>query len=192
MEPCIVSYFPGAGGFRFIYHLLGKSFDQNPQGNYHGRELISNSSIYHNSANQYRYPTLLCHNVIKDPAAIAYTHAINTNLIKKMYPGRKIIKIKTNLPRSLMRFWNVYGQERHGNSIASLGWEQTLDQVLMFHYEYYRETGVDWAADQVIDINTDTSDFSVFMRDQFAQHASPDLENYVKNWQWRHRLVLAF
>jgi hypothetical protein len=183
MEPVVISYFPGAGGFRFIHHLLGESFDQNPQDNYHQVHRVNDHLIYHNPANQYRYPTLSDHGKIDNSIPIAYTHAVNSDLIRKIYPKRKIIKIKSSLTDALVRYWNVAGKDRWQQEIARLGGNAMMNSVMLFHLNYYIKTGVDWSADQLIDIETDTDEFSVFMRDQLAQHKLSDTHSHLKNWQ---------
>jgi hypothetical protein len=183
MEPVVVSYFPGAGGFRFIHHLLGKSFDQNPQSNYHHDGSVDDSLIYYNPADQYRYPTLNTQQAIKDPAPIAYTHAINTDVIKKVYPDRRIVKIKSNLVDALARYWNVEGVQHHQQDIENLGLNIVFRRVMNFHWNYYTQTGVDWSADQLINLESDTDEFSVFMRDQLEHTRSSDTYRYLKNWQ---------
>jgi hypothetical protein len=55
MDPVVVSYFPGAGGFRFIHHLLGKSFDQNPQSNYHQVHRVNDQLQQTRSSDAYQY-----------------------------------------------------------------------------------------------------------------------------------------
>ena len=184
MDPVVVSYFPGAGGFRFIHHLLGKSFDLNLQGNYHNVPLIDHDHlIHHNPANQYRYPTLSDHGEINDSIPIAYTHAVNSDLIRKTYPNRKIIKIKSNLVDALARYWNVDGVQHHQQDIENLGLNTVFIKVMHFHWQYYFTTGVDWYADQLINIDLDPDEFSVFMRDQLEHNRLSDAYRYLKNWQ---------
>jgi hypothetical protein len=192
MDPVVISYFPGAGGFRFIHHLLGESFDQKPQDNYHQVHRVNDHLIHHNPANQYRYPTLSTQEEIKDPAPIAYTHAINTDIIKKVYPGRRIIKIKSNLVASLARYWNVEGIQHHQQDIENLGLDTVFRRVMNFHWRYYSETGVDWSADQLINIDLDPDEFCVFMRDQLAQNQSSDAYRHLKNWQLSNQFNMDF
>lgn len=192
MDPVVVSYFPGAGGFRFIHYLLGKSFDQDPQGNYHQVLLDTEHVIYHNPADQYRYPTLYNGTAVPDSAPIAYTHAINSDIIKRVYPGRKIIKIKSNLADSLTRYWNVEGMQHHQQAISNLGLNSMLYRVMNFHWRYYFATGVEWSADQLIDLESDLDEFSVFMRDQLTHNRSSDTYQSLKNWQFVTRVSLDF
>ena len=183
MEPVVISYFPGAGGFRFIHHLLGESFDQNPQSNYHQVHRVNDHLIHHNPANQYRYPTLSDHGEVNDSIPIAYTHAVNSDLIRKTYPNRKIIKIKSSLTDALVRYWNVEGKDRWQQEIARLGGNAMLNSVMLFHLNYYTKTGVDWNADQLIDIESSPDEFSRFMREQLTQHRLSDTYSHLKNWQ---------
>jgi hypothetical protein len=192
MEPVVISYFPGAGGFRFIYHLLGESFDQNPLGNYHRVDLANDYLIYHNPADQYRYPTLTNGVSVEDPAPIAYTHAINSDIIKRVYPGRKIVKIKSNLMDALARYWNVDGIQHHQQNIENLGLNTVFSRVMNFHWRYYFTTGVDWSADQLIDLESDSDKFSVFMRDQLVQNRLSDAYRHLKNWQLTTRHSMDF
>ena len=183
MEPVVISYFPGAGGFRFIHHLLGESFDQNPQSNYHQVHRTNDHLIHHNPANQYRYPTPSDHGEVNDSIPIAYTHAVNSDLIRKTYPNRKIIKIKSSLTDALVRYWNVEGKDRWQQEIARLGGNAMLNSVMLFHLNYYTKTGVDWNADQLIDIESSPDEFSRFMREQLTQHRLSDTYSHLKNWQ---------
>ena len=183
MEPVVISYFPGAGGFRFIHHLLGESFDQNPQSNYHQVHRVNDHLIHHNPANQYRYPTLSDHGEVNDSIPIAYTHAVNSDLIRKTYPNRKIIKIKSSLTDALVRYWNVEGKDRWQQEIARLGGNAMLNSVMLFHLNYYTKTGVDWNADQLIDIESSPDEFSRFMREQLTLHRLSDTYSHLKNWQ---------
>lgn len=192
MEPVVISYFPGAGGFRFIHHLLGESFDQKSQDNYHQVHRVNDHLIHHNPANQYRYPTLSDHGEIDNSIPIAYTHAVNSDLIRKTYPKRKIIKIKSSLTDSLVRYWNVAGKDRWQQEIVRLDGNAMLNSVMLFHLNYYTKTGVDWSADQLIDIETDTHEFSVFMRDQLAQHKLSDTYRHLKNWQLSNQFNMDF
>ena len=183
MEPVVISYFPGAGGFRFIHYLLGESFDQNPQSNYHQVHRVNDHLIHHNTANQYRYPTPSDHGEINDSIPIAYTHTVNSDLIRKTYPNRKIIKIKSSLTDALVRYWNVEGKDRRQQEIAQLGGNAMLDSVMLFHLHYYTKTGVDWNADQLIDIESSPDEFSRFMREQLTLHRLSDTYSHLKNWQ---------
>lgn len=192
MDPVVVSYFPGAGGFRFIHHLLGKSFDQNPQSNYHQHRHGNEHLIYHNPTEQYRYPTLANETAVSDPAPIAYTHAINSDIIKKVYPGRRIVKIKSNLADSLARYWNVEGIQHHQQNIENLGLNTVFRRVINFHWRYYLTTGVEWSADQLIDLDSDSDEFSVFMRDQLEYNRSSDAYIHLKNWQFATQISLDF
>ena len=183
MEPVVISYFPGAGGFRFIHHLLGESFDQNPQSNYHQVHRVNDHLIHHNPANLYRYQTLSDHGDVNDSIPIAYTHAVNSDLIRKTYPNRKIIKIKSSLTDALARYWNVEGKDRWQQEIARLGGNAMLNSVMLFHLNYYTKTGVDWNADQLIDIESSPDEFSRFMREQLTQHRLSGTYSHLKNWQ---------
>ena len=148
--------------------------------------------IHHNPANQYRYPTLSDHGEINNSIPIAYTHAVNSDLIRKTYPKRKIIKIKSSLSDSLVRFWNVEGKDRWQQEIAQLGGNAMLNSVMLFHLHYYTKTGVDWSADQLIDIESDPDEFSVFMRDQLSQHKLSDTHRHLKNWQLSNQFNMDF
>ncbi len=56
-------------------------------------------------------------------------------------------------------------------------------KVMHFHWQYYFTTGVDWYADQLINIDLDPDEFSVFMRDQLEHNRLSDAYRYLKNWQ---------
>jgi hypothetical protein len=193
MDPVVVSYFPGAGGFRFIHHWLGEPFDLMPNENYHYANLAEHlkfSELITHAADQ--YPTMSSHNVVLDQVPISYTHAINSDIIKRSHPGRKIIKIKSNLAHALIRYWNVEGFRHHQQAIKSIGLETVFGRVMKFHCDYYTQTGVDWEADRLIDLESDSDEFSVFMRDQLARAQLSDACRHFKNWQFTTRNIMAF
>lgn len=194
MDPVVVSYFPGAGGLRFINFLLGQDFKQIPQRDYHhyNREFLDQYLHLDHNYHKIIYPD--SHTVIDWLAGspVIYTHAMSTPLIRALCPGRRIIKIKSNLTTSLSRCWQVWAQF---DSLPQ--WHNATDTTkietqLNFHWDYYTKTGVDWHCDDLIDIDAGTDEFSVFMRENLVQNQSDKFCNHLKNWQQRTGRSLNF
>lgn len=171
MTPVVVCYFPGAGGVRLVNHLAGlnyrtgtsRSFHQNQHPRRRERELAR--MIHMPGTDTPVYATW--DSVIKVPNqyAITCTHCMNIDMVRHHYPGRKIVKIKSNLLTSLARCWNLETQHQHRASIEIEGTRAIAVSNARVHWDYYTRTGVDWSADQVYDIEHDTDEFSVFMRE---------------------------
>lgn len=67
-----------------------------------------------------------------------------------------------------------------------------MNMELEYHWKYYTETGVDWWADVVYDLNTDSNDFCTFMRENIALYQHTDFAQFSQVWQHLRRRDLDF
>jgi hypothetical protein len=151
----IISYYPGSGGHRYILFLKNLPFDSpnrhmhQPNFGYHNYRYLTNGTL------QDRY-----FNVDKWQD----THTLNTSLIKKFFPGHKIVKIKADLKKSLCRVWRVVTCYQYINHSMQDQVGQIFDMIV-WHHNYYAMYPEDWSsADEVIDIDTDPTEFGKVMR----------------------------
>jgi len=171
MTPVVVCYFPGAGGVRLVNHLAGLNYRSSPSTSFH--QILHTRIQDRAQARLIRMPGsdtpvyATWDSVIKlpDQYAITCTHCMNIDIVRHHYPGRKIVKIKSNLLTSLARCWNLETQHQHRASIEIAGTQAIAVSNARVHWDYYTRTGADWSADQVYDIEQDTDEFSVFMRE---------------------------
>jgi hypothetical protein len=225
----IISFYPGAGGSRYLQLLLGKDWTR------HG--------VSYDNTNQqqvdHRY--LLRSTTIKKDGHIL-THCINSKLIQSTFPNQEIIFIKSGLKESLRREWALHGHNRyistvnhdtiskleHYNAVKDPSWPEIstvsmldslpkniLDEVnknyqtivkkqinpqtkleyltqdcvtkihsayenISWHQNYYNQYPEDFSlAHQIIDIDNDQTDFTIFMRKELKLYPS---EFYDKVW----------
>lgn len=97
----IISFFPGGGGNRYIRYLsnldwknLNCSYDQ----------------FNHNQDFIYRY--LLESAKVNFVDNTILTHCVNQHKIKKWFPKKQIVFIKTDIQASLRREWMLHGHDR--------------------------------------------------------------------------------
>jgi hypothetical protein len=91
------------------------------------------------------------------------THCFDSTILRKVFPGRIIIKIKSDIYQSLRRRLKLENIDNVVDYIdSSFSW-------IVWQLEYYKKTVVDWDADILIDIDTDTSEFSKVMRLELAR-----------------------
>jgi len=172
MTPVVVCYFPGAGGVRLVNHLAGLNYQINPSTSFHQflhirirdreRARLIHMPAHNDPAVYAKWDSVI---TVPDQYAITCTHCMNIDIVRHHYPGRKIVKIKSNLLTSLARCWNLETQHQRRNNIEIEGTRAIAVSNARVHWDYYTRTGVDWSADQVYDIEHDTDEFSVFMRE---------------------------
>jgi len=113
----IISYFPGAGGNRYLRMLRGDEWHSPHQGY---DDLIRDQRPDH----RYLYP-----NSTIEKTGIILTHCINTPLIKKICPEHQVVVILGNLQSCLRREWSLYGHSRYWQRIDPVS-QDMLDLYL--------------------------------------------------------------
>lgn len=191
MERCVIAYFPGSGGNRLARLLAGHDWSSSPNTHFH-RLNVPFYEMNYDDRDTRPYPR--DHTVmIQRPTAIfELTHCLDTALLLQHFPGRKIIKIKTHFVPSYNRCWELWSKEVHQDEIAKKGLHYAMNFTLENQYQYYKETGVDWWADIVYDVNNDEDDFCKFMRKNIAQYQHTEFAKYAHTWQELKKCNLDF
>lgn len=190
MTPVVISYFPGSGGNRLAHMLAKYDWQTNPELALHGGDRPT-PSINYADRDIRPYPTESTR-IVRRTNFIELTHCVNSDMLSQHFPGRRIIKIKSSLAASLSRHWTVYGQGSFEQEIKIISRSYALTKSVNWHWYYYSKTGVDWAADQVYDLDQDADEFSVFMRENIAYNRSQEFDDFVFTWQKFKKLSLDF
>ena len=196
IEPTVICYYNGAGGMRLSQYLCGAEWDDNPGKNNHYIGVIAPPKIVQTRE------TLI--NVkssgiwlddssapCEDPKPIQLTHCMTTDLIRRCYPGRKIIKIKCDLKTAVARYWDVFARQNklQGKEIFNTLFDTPDFDMSMFYYIlyrahhefiYYQKYPVDWQADVIYDLDRGQDEFSSFMRIELQKSQSKE---YLEAWE---------
>ena len=191
MEPCVIAYFPGSGGNRLARYILNRDWSAAPNTHYHTITVpVPEVNYFDNNTRPYPYAKSAMPQ--RPEFAIELTHCLNTDLLRRHFPDRKIIKIKSHFVPSYSRCWNIWTKNYHTDEIAEFGQKYAMNICVKFHWEYYTETGVDWQADELYDIDTDNNEFCTFMKNNIAQHRDTFIFYYQQKWQQQHQCNLDF
>jgi organic radical activating enzyme len=154
----IIAFYSGAGGNRYYQMLQGV------------REFAPATTYDHLLRTQntaYRYPE---NNSTLANMPLILTHCMNVPLLKLLWPEHEVHVILCDRHAGLRREWVLAGQHRENNMPDP---EENALGTIGFHDRYYQQYPVDTTgADVVINIDTDTSEFAVMMRDELARCAS--------------------
>ena len=191
MTPIVISYFPGSGGNRLAWHLLNVDWQLQPGLAIHTGSHQMPTAINYGDRDIRPYPSFNTR-IVNSSSLVELTHCVNSALLRRHFPGRRIIKIKSNLASSLSRYWTVFGQALHEQEIRKINSFYALDKAIHWHWNYYQQTGVDWAADQVYDLEQDSDEFSVFMRGNIEQNRSQEFDDFAFTWQKFKKRSLDF
>ena len=145
----IICFTPGSGGNRLGLYYQNKPFDQ-IGGNMHTFAKIIDQYCTKESKITVQY----------DINAIHLTHCMNNQLIKALFPNQKIVKIKCDFKKSLLREWMTV----YENTDYSLTKLDLMYQQIVWHHEYYEQNGLDYDCDELVDIETDSTRFGEIMR----------------------------
>jgi hypothetical protein len=103
------------------------------------------------------------------------THCLNLSILKQVFPDRKIIKIKSDNYQSLKRRVLLYNIS---DPIESVDFAYSF---IKWHTEYYDNTGIDWVADQLLDINTANIKFAQLMQLELSREY-PAFDIALASW----------
>jgi len=150
----IIAFYPGAGGNRLYHYLNGK------------REFDSHKT-YDNllSSQKPEYRHLTKDTIGLPNQELILTHCVNVPLIQKHFPGHnEIIVLIGDLNSCLRREWVLAAQYRPNDFTTEV---EHARSTLNYHHRYYTEYCLDTTgATKVIDIRTDTDDFSKMMKQE--------------------------
>jgi hypothetical protein len=188
LDPCVIAYFPGAGGGRLARYLLGRAYDQNPQGHYHFSDAPPAPEINARFDREGLYLYQNTDIITSSEKLIELTHCMNTSLLKIHFPGRKIVKIKCSLEQALNRVWAVWSGLPNSGPNQRYRTVPKEQNSIEFHHRYYQSTGIDWQCDQLFDIDHNTDEFCVFMRQSMSQYTDTYYAQIQKQWLAEHCL----
>lgn len=188
IEPCVICYFPGSGGNRLARYLLDKPWNKKPGQAAHGD--IPVPEVNYSDRDTRPYPTKTTH-IIQRSSLIELTHCMNSSLVSELFPNRKIIKIKCQLPWCLSRYWLVHGSLLHEAVIRKQSAAHAYNKEFTWHWDYYTETGVDWDADETWDLYQD-QEFSNWMREEIDRCQTSDFARALHVFQTLKRRSLNF
>ena len=149
------------------------------------------AEINYNNSDIRPYPSFDTR-IVNSSSLVELTHCVNSALLRRHFPGRRIIKIKSNLVSSLSRHWTVYARNYFEQEIRKISISHALNLDVHWHWNYYSKTGVDWAADQVYDLTQPADEFSVFMQENIEQNRSQEFDDFVQTWQKFKKCSLNF
>lgn len=188
IEPSVICYFPGSGGNRLARYLLNKPWNKKPGQAAHGD--IPVPEINYSDRDTRPYPTKTTH-IIQRSSLIELTHCMNSELVRELFPNRKIIKIKYPLYQCLPRYWTVHGYKLHEALVRKMSPVHGYNREIEWHWQYYTNTGVDWSADQLWDLSQD-HEFCNWMRQEIADYSSQDFQRAIHVYQTLKRRSLYF
>ena len=191
MTPVVISYYPGSGGNRLAWHLLNLNWQLRPGSAIHTGSHQMPAEINYNNSDIRPYPSFDTR-IVNSSSLVELTHCVNSALLRRHFPGRRIIKIKSNLVSSLSRHWTVYARNYFEQEIRKISISHALNLDVHWHWNYYSKTGVDWAADQVYDLTQPADEFSVFMQENIEQNRSQEFDDFVQTWQKFKKCSLNF
>jgi hypothetical protein len=172
----VISYFPGAGGNRLAGYLFGYAWQVNLRGHFHNSPHKQHIVNHTRNENTYlRWST----QIESSDYPVEITHCVCTALIQHHYPGRKIIKIKSDLSLCLERQWRVWTRFNLYQAELRRGQIDTaLSDYIKSHQNYYRDTDIDWSADELYDIDNDDNEFCTVMRDTLSRWRDQDFRSH--------------
>lgn len=185
----VVCYVPGSGGQRLVRLLFDRQWKIAP-GRHLGwgepglDQMLGDQSIpkYPDIA---RLPDIV---EIDNPHLMLNFHCLHSQVIKALFPQRRIIKINCNLQASLCRWWDVFGRQWYEKNFHTVEINPALRDLgitacahaIWFHVDYYSRN-IDSVADEVWNIAPGQGDFSDFMLEEFGLSDSAEFE---ESWQW--------
>jgi hypothetical protein len=130
--------------------------------------------------------------IVRKTNFIELTHCINSDMLLQQFPGRRVIKIKSDLTQSLSRYWAVTGQHQFVQEIRKISRQHAMNKVIAWHHNYYTETGVDWQASKLYNLESDSDEFCEFMQQEMQNARSTEFDQYAFVWQKFKRQSLNF
>jgi len=167
----IIAFYPGAGGNRLYHYLNGQ------------REFVPHKTYDDSLSSQKPEYRHLTNDTIGLPnQELILTHCVNVPLIQKHFPGHlEIIVLTADLNLCLRREWELAAKHRATNFTTDV---ESATATLNFHHRYYKEFCLDTTgATKVIDITTDTDDFSSHMRQEIESIRSHAFDLALKEFQ---------
>lgn len=159
----IIAFYPGAGGNRYYRYLSGQR-DFNSQTTYD--HLLTSQDF------KYRY---LDNDSCLPDLPLILTHCVNVPLLRKLFPYQaEIVVIKSDLDQSLQREWFLEDQYREKDMPSKL---EHARANIAYHHRYYAQYPMDiTGATTVVDIDTDSTEFTRMMKTELESISSPEYQ----------------
>jgi hypothetical protein len=155
----VICFVPGSGGHRYSRFLNNQPFGaRNCHMHIQLSEIEMNTKFLTIDSN---------FDKITNVDSVLLTHTMNSDVIKKFYSNHKVIKIKAPFDIALKRAWIT--EVSKDVNVANLEFVDKMDKIYQFiswNYSYYFNSSntLDYECDQLIDIETDTTEFGQVMR----------------------------
>jgi len=178
MEPCVISYFPGAGANRLARWFAGYDWQDNSVGHAHNMRIAPR--FLNDSHSEFVFLKEHFPPIPATKHVVALTHCLNSELVRKYYPGRRLIKIRGDFWACMGRSWHVLVRDAAWQDVLQKQLttpSQAINKFVNWNIDYYQETGVDWDADELYDIQHSDHEFCVVMRDLLKTQQDPE---YIK------------
>jgi hypothetical protein len=192
MEPCVISYFPGAGANRLARWFAGNDWQANPSGNAHSVPITPGFINYAHSKFLFIKPDFGAIPATTHPVAL--THCMNSELVRKYYPDRKLIKIRADFWDCMGRAWHVQARDEIWVPWLQRGVpvSKAINMFLNWNIDYYQETGVDWDCDELYDIQHSDHEFCAGMRDMLKTQQDPEYIKFMMVYRRTRAQLLEF
>lgn len=196
-----LGFFPGAGGNRLRRLILGLTWDIEPEGYLHRYDGISVKDSTDDGVPKFPkswYVDYQAENQImlfqsfKAESYIVSSHGMHSPSLKQVFPGRKSLKVYSNLRDSLRRWWAVFGKQWFENSYPSgsvniptiSNQPMTIVEAAIKNHVMYYTRFFDCWHDHAVYILPGQSEFADFMIELFDQARSlPESEEFDQQWE---------
>jgi hypothetical protein len=178
-HPVVVGYPPGAGGNRLRRALLGVPWAIEARQDLHR---IDELKKYSQDIGYPKLPLADC-NEVEDPKfnkfPILITHGMNSVVLQRIFPHRKIVKVYCDLYQCFRRHWLVFAKAQmidyiKKNRLNSLS-AQDIQRYIQWSLDYYRDN-LDFKQHHSIYIEPNGGEFSEFMIKEFQEFENSDFE----------------
>lgn len=178
-HPVVIGYPVGSGGNRLRRMLLGFAWQIEPKTHLHR---ISELRKYSTDVGVSKFPVPGTTD-LEDPAHSKYpvliTHGMNSEVLRQVFPNRKIVKVYCDFFLAMRRHWRVYGRDitqaniRKNNGGAIL--PEDIEQFIKWNLDYYRDN-IDFDHDHAIYLEPGRGEFEDFMLEEFQSIQEPEFE----------------
>jgi hypothetical protein len=119
---------------------------------------------------------------------------MNSELVRKYYPDRKLIKIRANFWDCMGRAWHVQARDEIWVPWLQRGVpvSKAINMFLNWNIDYYQETGVDWDCDELYDIQHSDHEFCAGMRDMLKTQQDPEYIKFMMVYRRTRAQLLEF
>ena len=182
-HPIVIGYPFGAGGNRLRRLLLGVPWMVEPKRHLHR---INEVRKYTSEEGIPKFPRPDSTEVESQATRkypVLTTHCMNSQVLRRVFPGRKIVKIYCDFYLTMRRHWVVYYKSEitahiKQNKLKTLT-TTDIQRYVAWSLDYYRDN-IDWEHDHAVYIESGESEFADFMLKEFHETESVDFNRAWK------------